>query len=150
MSTKVSGLLDRTRVFAIQAQRTTRQIPASPETGVLKRQLIRAATSVGANYRAARRSRTRREFISRLAVVEGEADECLYLLDLLMALEPTYEERLGPAAFRFGFWIEQEWVDLTPSRSSQSRSSRQAAKRRYPGCVRRWRSSRFPRSSPRS
>jgi four helix bundle protein len=53
------------------------------ETGTIKRQLVRAATSVGANYRAARRARSRKDFISKLSIVEEEADECVYWLSLL-------------------------------------------------------------------
>ena len=50
---------------------------------VLGKQLLRSATSVGANYRAACRARSRADFISKIAVVEEEADECLYWLELL-------------------------------------------------------------------
>ena len=46
-------------------------------------QVGRAGTSVGANYRAARRARSRREFIAKLGIVEEEADECLYWLELI-------------------------------------------------------------------
>ena len=47
---------------------------------------MRAATSVGANYRAAQRGRSRADFIAKLGIVEEEADECLYWLELLGAL----------------------------------------------------------------
>ncbi len=46
-------------------------------------QLLRAATSVGANYRAARRARSRADFIAKLKIVEEECDESLYWLELL-------------------------------------------------------------------
>jgi four helix bundle protein len=47
---------------------------------------MRCATAVGANYRAACRARSRRDFVAKLGVVEEEADECLYWLDLLRDL----------------------------------------------------------------
>jgi len=50
---------------------------------VIKRQLVRAATSVGANYRAACRAKSKKDFISKLSLVEEEADECTYWISLL-------------------------------------------------------------------
>ena len=52
-------------------------------TRVLSRQLLRSGTSVGANYRAARRARSDAEFVSKLGIVEEEADETTYWLELL-------------------------------------------------------------------
>ena len=56
------------------------------------RQLLRSATSVGANYRAARRARSRRDFIAKMGIVEEEADESAYWLDL------SADARLGDVA----------------------------------------------------
>jgi four helix bundle protein len=50
---------------------------------VLGRQLLRAGTSVGANYRAAKRSKSNADFINKMTIVEEEADECGYWLELL-------------------------------------------------------------------
>jgi four helix bundle protein len=52
---------------------------------VIARQLIRAATAVGANYRAARWSRSGREFVARMGVVVEEADESVYWLEILQS-----------------------------------------------------------------
>jgi four helix bundle protein len=54
---------------------------------VIGRQLLRAATSVAANYRSAGRARSRREFSSRIGVVLEEADESLFWLELLEELK---------------------------------------------------------------
>jgi len=62
---------------------------------VIKRQLIRSATSVGANYRAACRARSRREFLSKLSIVEEEADESQYWLELLFELSRGRDDRLS-------------------------------------------------------
>ena len=64
---KPPDLLERTKTFAIDIQKLCTTLPSGAEASNIKRQLFRAATSVGANYRAARRSRSRREFVSRLA-----------------------------------------------------------------------------------
>ena len=59
-------------------------LPKSRSGDVIGRQLLRCATSIGANYRAACRSRSSADMISRLSIVEEEADETLYWLDLLV------------------------------------------------------------------
>lgn len=56
-----------------------------PDARILSLQLLRSATSTGANYRAACRARSRREFIARLGVVVEECDETLYWLELIRA-----------------------------------------------------------------
>jgi four helix bundle protein len=55
---------------------------------------MRAATSVGANYRAACRAKSRADFIAKMSIVEEEADESLYWLDLLGELLPKSDEAL--------------------------------------------------------
>jgi four helix bundle protein len=58
------------------------------ETQIIARQLMRSATSVGANYRAACRAKSRPDFIAKMSIVEEEADESLYWLELLGELLP--------------------------------------------------------------
>ncbi len=87
-------LLERTKTFAMDVLRLCATLSAGAEGGHIKRQLLRAATSVGANYRAARRARSRREFVSRLSVVEEEADESIYWLELLEQLGAAPADRL--------------------------------------------------------
>jgi four helix bundle protein len=50
------------------------------------KQLLRAATSVGANYRAAMRARSRADFVAKMGIVEEECDEALYWIDVLVEL----------------------------------------------------------------
>ncbi len=59
------------------------QLPRTRSAEVIGRQLLRCATSVGANYRAARRARSDADFIAKLKIVEEEADESVYWLELL-------------------------------------------------------------------
>ena len=58
------------------------------------RQLLRAGTSVGANYRAAVRGRSRADFVSRMGIVEEECDEALYWIDVLVELGATSTKRV--------------------------------------------------------
>ena len=58
------------------------------------RQLLRAGTSVGANYRAAVRGRSRGDFVSRMGIVEEEGDEALYWIDVLVELGLSSSKRV--------------------------------------------------------
>jgi len=68
----------RTRALALRVIRLVAALPKTPAAEVIGRQLLRAGTSVGANYRAACRARSRRDMISKLGIVEEEADERVY------------------------------------------------------------------------
>src|SRR5437667_11200575 len=68
-------------MFALRVIRAYRGLPSSDEARVIGRQLLRSATSVGANYRAACRARSPAEFIAKLGIVLEEADEAVYWLE---------------------------------------------------------------------
>ena len=74
----------RTKQFALRILRLYRALPAKEEARILGRQILRSGTSVGANYRAACRARSKAEFISKLGVVLEEADETVFWLELLL------------------------------------------------------------------
>ena len=76
----------RTRRFALDAIRFCSGLPRRVEFQVIAKQLLRSATSVGANYRSAQRARSRVDFIAKLAIVEEEADESVYWMQLLADL----------------------------------------------------------------
>ena len=86
----------RTKVFALRVIRAYRALPSSDEARVIGRQLLRSATSVGANYRAACRARSRAEFIAKLGIVLEEADEAVYWLELLLETGILDHTRLDP------------------------------------------------------
>ncbi len=73
----------RTKGFALRVIGFSETLPRSQAADIMKRQLIRAATAVGANYRSACRARSKPDFISKMTIVEEEADECCYWLELL-------------------------------------------------------------------
>jgi len=78
-----SDLRQRTKAFAVDVVRFVQTLPRRQPTDVLGRQLLRSGTSVAANYRAARRARSRREFVAKMGIVEEEADESSFWLELL-------------------------------------------------------------------
>jgi len=76
-------LQQRTKKFSLQIIQFFRALPKSVEAQTIGKQLLRSATSVTANYRAACRARSKAEFISKLSIVVEEADESLLWLELL-------------------------------------------------------------------
>src|SRR5690242_13786408 len=83
MEHKAVALKDRTKRFALRVIRLSRSLPASPEVRIIGNQVLRSATSVAANYRAACRARSRAEFLAKLGIVIEEADESALWLELL-------------------------------------------------------------------
>ncbi len=76
-------LLRRTKAFALRILKLVDHLPRTTSGLAIGNQLVRSGTSVGANYRAACRSRSRAEFASKLGLVAEEADETVYWLELL-------------------------------------------------------------------
>src|SRR5208337_2788220 len=70
--------------FALRILRLYQALPATEEARILGKQVLRSGTSVGANYRAACRARSRAEFIAKLGIVLEEADETVFWLELLL------------------------------------------------------------------
>ena len=76
----------RTFLFGIRCIRLAESLPKSLASQILAKQLIRCATSVGANYRSAVRGRSRGDFVSRMGIVEEECDEALYWIEAIIEL----------------------------------------------------------------
>ena len=74
----------RTKAFALRCIRLAESLPESATGRVIARQLLRCATSVGANYRSACRAKSRADFIAKMRIVEEECDESLYWMELLI------------------------------------------------------------------
>ena len=73
----------RTKALALAVIDVIERLPPRRSNDVIGRQLVRSATSVGANYRASCRGRSVAEIIAKLSIVEEEADETMYWLELL-------------------------------------------------------------------
>jgi len=76
-------LKDRTKKFALRIIKLVSSLPNTLEARLIGRELLKSGTSVGANYREATRSRSKAEFRAKIGIVEQEADETLYWLELL-------------------------------------------------------------------
>ncbi|MBI1375349.1 MAG: four helix bundle protein [Phycisphaera sp.] len=74
----------RTKAFALRVMHMVESLPKAMVTAELGRQLLRSGTSVAANYRAACRARSRAEFVAKLGIVEEEADESAFWIELLV------------------------------------------------------------------
>ena len=80
---KEYDLKDRTFRFSIDVIDLVELLPNKKATSVISYQILKSGTSVGANYRAARRARSDKEFISKINIVLEEADETLFWLEII-------------------------------------------------------------------
>jgi four helix bundle protein len=78
------ALKARTKAFAVRVAKMAAALPRTRVADIVAQQLVRSATSVGANYRAACRARSHREFTAKIGIVAEEADESLYWLEILV------------------------------------------------------------------
>jgi len=77
----------RTKNFAKNIIHLSRTLPNNREGRLIGNQVFRSGTSVAANYRAACRGRSKAEFVSKLAIVEEEADETMFWLELIKEMD---------------------------------------------------------------
>lgn len=89
-------LQKRTKDFGLRAIRLIDSLPRSNSASIIGRQLLRSATSVGANYRSACRGRSKAEFIAKLGIALEEADEAHYWLELLIESKLVSQQTANP------------------------------------------------------
>jgi len=77
-------LKKRTKQFALRIIKLVNTLPKNIEGQSIGKQLIRSGTSVGANYRSACRGRSKAEFVAKLGIVEEEADESAFWMELII------------------------------------------------------------------
>jgi four helix bundle protein len=85
---------ERTKAFALRGIRLVQALPKFPAAQVMSKQLLRCMTSVGANYRAACRAKSRADFVAKMRIVEEECDEALYWMELLVESNQVRPELL--------------------------------------------------------
>ena len=85
----------RTHRFALDALQFYLQLPRTEPANFIGRQLLRAGTSVGANYRAVCRSRSDSEFIAKLGLVIEESDETAFWLEIFVEAEFVPAQRIN-------------------------------------------------------
>ena len=86
----------RTMDFSVRVHRLVCSMPKGISEDVMARQIFRSATSIGANYREACHAKSQADFAAKLKICEGEADETLYWLQLLVNTGTISEAKLQP------------------------------------------------------
>ena len=124
-------LKERTKRFALEILKLVAELPNTVQGRTIAGQLVRAGTSVGSNYRAACRGRSRAEFIAKLGVVEEEADESAFWLELIILgdlLKPTRVESLLDEAQQLTKIMASSRLTASAGRQQQTgRKNRQSA-----------------------
>ena len=81
--TFINALKDRTKQYVLRSIKLFRALPSTEEARIVGKQFLRSASSVGANYRAVCRSRSQKEFFSKLSITIEQADESLFWLEII-------------------------------------------------------------------
>jgi four helix bundle protein len=115
------NLKQRTKQFALRVIKLVESLPRDRVSDVLGKQLLRAGTSVGANYRAAWRAKFAADFISKMGTVEEEADESGYWMELMVDSGKIKLVRISALA--------QETSELTAIAVSSINTARKAKSR---------------------
>lgn len=84
----------RTLQFSVAIIKFSASLPKTTESLVIRNQITKSGTSVGANYREANRSRSKRDFKNKIKISESEASETNYWLEIIEALEWTDKNKL--------------------------------------------------------
>lgn len=92
---RANELKARTKRFAVRVFRLCRALPGTAEANAIRFQLLRSASSVAANYRAACRARSKPEFVAKIGVVVEEADETVFRLEFLVDAELVRQSRMS-------------------------------------------------------
>ena len=110
----------RTKQFALRVVQMVESLPRTRTADVFGKQLLRSATSVGANYRSACRSRSSPDFVSRITIAEEEADESLYWMELIVESKMLPSTRLTS--------LMQEANELTAIFASSAKTAKRNIK----------------------
>ena len=115
-------LKERTKRFSLRVLKLVRALGKGFDGQVIARQLLRCATSVGANYRAVCRARSRADFVAKLAIVEEEADEACYWMELIIEAGLMKPEIVKPLLEEANEIV----AIITSSRKTASANTRQS------------------------
>ncbi|MBA3762479.1 MAG: four helix bundle protein [Chthoniobacterales bacterium] len=112
----------RTKSFGLRILKLVDALLATPQGRAVANRIIRSGTSVGANYRAACRARSRAEFIAKIGVVEEEADETAFWLELIIESGLLKKEMVRPLLVEAG-----ELVAIMAASRKSAIANRQSA-----------------------
>ena len=110
------ALKERTKRFGLRIMKLVDALPKTTSGRAIGNQLVRSGTSVGANYRAACRGRSKAEFIAKIGVVAEEADESAFWLELLMDADILKTDLVSP--------LHQEAEELTAIFTASGRTAK--------------------------
>jgi four helix bundle protein len=111
----------RTKQFALRIINLVESPSKDQTSNILGRQLLRSGTSVGANYRAACRSKSVADFISKMGTVEEEADECGYWMELLIEAGKVKPSKISALLQEAGELTAISVSSINTARKSQTR-----------------------------
>lgn len=86
----------RTKRFAISIIRLSASLPQTVEGKVIRNQITRSGTSIGANYREANRSRSKSDFSNKISICESESSETCYWLDIIIDMQWMERSKVEP------------------------------------------------------
>lgn len=109
-------MLKRTKVFAIRIIKLVAALPRDRQGDVIGRQLLKAGTSIGANYREAIHASSKRHFVTTLEIAQREAHETVYWIELVEESEMLPAARLGD--------LRQEAVELLAILTASARTAK--------------------------
>jgi four helix bundle protein len=112
------NLKQRTKTFALNGVKLVERLPRDRVGDILGRQLLRAGTSVAANYRAACRAKSPADFISKLGTVEEEADESIFWMELLLGSGKLRPQEVDPLMREAGELIAITIASINTTRKS--------------------------------
>ncbi|HYH87278.1 MAG TPA: four helix bundle protein [Pyrinomonadaceae bacterium] len=92
---EASEMKERTKAFALRIIRLVEALPQTRTANVIGKQLLRCGTSVGANYRASCRAKSQADFVAKMGIVEEEADETIYWVEILVEAGQVKKERVA-------------------------------------------------------
>ncbi len=88
-------LENRTKNFAIRIIKLSIKLPKTEEGKIVKNQVTKAGTSIGANYRETNRARSRADFRNKIKICESEASETKYWLEIILEVGWLSEKKLN-------------------------------------------------------
>lgn len=112
----------RTKGLALRVIKLVSALPKNQASEVIGKQLLRSATSVGANYRAACRGKSPADVLSKLAIVEEEADETLYWMELLIESDIISELKLSSLMSETNEIVAMTVASIKTLRANQSKA----------------------------
>ncbi len=114
----------RTKEFALRVIRLVESLPQQQTSRTIGHQLLRCGTSVGANYRAACRARSPAEFRAKLGIVEEEADESIYWMELLIDAKIVRQDLLTGLVQEANEILAMVVASIRTSRNTMQRTAR--------------------------